>query len=29
MSTAPYTTYMTDKVGPLPYCSGCGHNVLV
>jgi 2-oxoglutarate ferredoxin oxidoreductase subunit beta len=29
MSTAPYTTYMTDKVGPLPYCPGCGHNVLV
>ncbi len=29
MSAAPYTSYMTDKIGPLPYCPGCGHNVLI
>jgi len=22
-------TYMTDKVGPLPFCPGCGHTVLI
>ena len=29
MSEARYTTYMTDKAGPLPYCPGCGHEALV
>ncbi len=29
MSQAQYTTYMTDKLGPLPFCPGCGHNVLI
>ena len=24
-----HATYMTDKVGPLPYCPGCGHQALV
>jgi len=24
-----YTTYMTDKVGPLPFCPGCGHHMLI
>ncbi len=24
-----YTTYMTDKLGPLPFCPGCGHYVLI
>ena len=23
------TTYMTDAIGPLPYCPGCGHHVVV
>ena len=27
--TNKYPSYMTDKPGPLPYCPGCGHNVLV
>ncbi len=22
-------TYMTDKVGPLPFCPGCGHTLLI
>ncbi len=25
---APYTTYMTDEIGPLPFCPGCGHHVV-
>jgi 2-oxoglutarate ferredoxin oxidoreductase subunit beta len=28
--TAPrYTTYMTDKIGPLPFCPGCGHHMVI
>jgi len=23
-----YTTYMTDMLGPLPFCPGCGHQML-
>ncbi len=27
--TAPrYSSYMTDKVGPLPFCPGCGHHII-
>lgn len=26
---AKYTTYMTDKIGPLPFCPGCGHHQLI
>ena len=26
---AEYTTYMTDKLGPLPFCPGCGHHVVI
>jgi len=27
--TAPrYTSYMTDKVGDLPFCPGCGHHII-
>ena len=29
MSTTKYTTYMTDKIGPLPFCPGCGHTVII
>ncbi len=25
----PCATYMTDEIGPLPYCPGCGHNMVV
>ncbi|MHC4607301.1 MAG: thiamine pyrophosphate-dependent enzyme, partial [Planctomycetota bacterium] len=28
MSARKWTTYMTDKIGPLPFCPGCGHGVL-
>jgi len=28
MSTQEYTSYMTDKIGPLPFCPGCGHNII-
>lgn len=28
MSTELCTTYMSEKVGPLPFCPGCGHNLL-
>ncbi|MEW6366690.1 MAG: thiamine pyrophosphate-dependent enzyme [Acidobacteriota bacterium] len=28
MSSQPRTSYMTDKIGPLPFCPGCGHNVV-
>ncbi len=24
----PSATYMTDKIGPLPFCPGCGHHVV-
>jgi len=24
-----YTTYMTDKIGPLPFCPGCGHHMII
>jgi 2-oxoglutarate ferredoxin oxidoreductase subunit beta len=27
--TPACTTYMTDKIGPLPYCPGCGHHVVI
>ncbi len=26
---AKHTTYMTDKLGPLPFCPGCGHQGVV
>ncbi len=29
MSTGGHTTYLTDKIGPLPFCPGCGHDLLV
>ncbi len=29
MSASRITTYMTDAVGPLPFCPGCGHETLV
>lgn len=29
MSATTYTTYMTDKIGPLPFCPGCGHHMLI
>jgi pyruvate/2-oxoacid:ferredoxin oxidoreductase beta subunit/Pyruvate/2-oxoacid:ferredoxin oxidoreductase gamma subunit len=29
VSRARYTTYLTNRVGPLPYCPGCGHGSLV
>ena len=29
MSDLAYTTYMTDKIGPLPFCPGCGHANIV
>ena len=29
MSETRYATYMTDQIGPLPYCPGCGHEPLV
>jgi 2-oxoglutarate ferredoxin oxidoreductase subunit beta len=29
VSTTEYTTYMTDKIGPLPFCPGCGHHTLI
>jgi len=29
VSTTEYTTYMTDKIGPLPFCPGCGHHMLI
>lgn len=28
MSTSNYESYMTDKIGPLPFCPGCGHTIL-
>ncbi len=28
MSPQRYTSYMTDKVGPLPFCPGCGHHII-
>jgi 2-oxoglutarate ferredoxin oxidoreductase subunit beta len=24
-----YTTYMTEEIGPLPFCPGCGHGALI
>lgn len=24
-----YKTYMTDAIGPLPFCNGCGHTTLI
>ncbi len=29
MSEQQYTSYLTDKLGPLPYCPGCGHQMIV
>jgi 2-oxoglutarate ferredoxin oxidoreductase subunit beta len=29
VSEARYATYLTDEVGPLPFCPGCGHEALV
>jgi pyruvate/2-oxoacid:ferredoxin oxidoreductase beta subunit/Pyruvate/2-oxoacid:ferredoxin oxidoreductase gamma subunit len=29
MSQIRYTTYMTDEMGPLPFCPGCGHERLI
>ncbi len=29
MSETECTTYMTDKVGPLPFCPGCGHHLVI
>ncbi|UCF04032.1 MAG: 2-oxoacid:acceptor oxidoreductase family protein [bacterium] len=29
MSATEYKTYMTDKIGPLPFCPGCGHHMLI
>jgi len=28
VTAARYTSYMTDKVGPLPFCPGCGHHII-
>jgi pyruvate/2-oxoacid:ferredoxin oxidoreductase beta subunit/Pyruvate/2-oxoacid:ferredoxin oxidoreductase gamma subunit len=28
MKPVEYQSYMTDKIGPLPFCPGCGHFVL-
>lgn len=29
MSNMAYQTYMTDELGPLPFCPGCGHERLL
>ncbi len=29
MSEVTYKSYMTDKIGPLPFCAGCGHTILI
>jgi 2-oxoglutarate/2-oxoacid ferredoxin oxidoreductase subunit beta len=29
MNDTIYKTYMTDAMGPLPFCPGCGHGVMV
>ncbi len=29
MSDTVYRTYMTDELGPLPFCPGCGHERLL
>ena len=29
MSEQRYSTYLTDRVGPMPFCPGCGHSVLL
>jgi 2-oxoglutarate ferredoxin oxidoreductase subunit beta len=29
VATTRYTTYMTDKIGPLPFCPGCGHHMVI
>ncbi|MCK4835960.1 MAG: 2-oxoacid:acceptor oxidoreductase family protein [Candidatus Aminicenantes bacterium] len=28
MKPAEHHSYMTDKIGPLPFCPGCGHSLL-
>ena len=29
MSDPKYKTYMTEALGPLPFCPGCGHTLLI
>jgi pyruvate/2-oxoacid:ferredoxin oxidoreductase beta subunit/Pyruvate/2-oxoacid:ferredoxin oxidoreductase gamma subunit len=29
MNAPAYATYLTDAIGPLPFCPGCGHDLLV
>jgi len=29
MNANQFATYMTDKIGPLPYCPGCGHATII
>jgi len=29
MTAITHSTYLTDKVGPLPFCPGCGHDKVV
>lgn len=29
MSDTKITSYMTDKLGPLPFCPGCGHSTII
>ncbi len=29
MNTAAVATYLTDAIGPLPFCPGCGHDPLI
>jgi pyruvate/2-oxoacid:ferredoxin oxidoreductase beta subunit/Pyruvate/2-oxoacid:ferredoxin oxidoreductase gamma subunit len=29
VSPATYATYLTEEVGPLPFCPGCGHHVVI
>ncbi|MFC1852847.1 thiamine pyrophosphate-dependent enzyme [candidate division CSSED10-310 bacterium] len=29
MSAVKYMTYMTERIGPLPFCPGCGHQLLI
>jgi 2-oxoglutarate ferredoxin oxidoreductase subunit beta len=29
VSAEKYETYMNDKIGPLPFCPGCGHGIIL
>jgi Pyruvate/2-oxoacid:ferredoxin oxidoreductase gamma subunit len=29
VTTGAYATYLTDELGPLPFCPGCGHDRLI